>query len=104
MSSKTDNQKRKVLAVDDDPQSLKMLTKALEWDGYQVETASSGREAIEKIADWGPQLVLLDVDMPGLNGLETLTCLRSSAKYVSTLFVSAHSSTEDIIRGLDAGA
>jgi two-component system, cell cycle response regulator len=104
MTSKAENQKRKILAVDDDPQSLKMLSKALEWDGYQVETSSSGRDAIEKIAHWGPQLVLLDVDMPGLNGLETLTFLRSSAEYVSTLFVSAHSGTEDITRGLDAGA
>lgn len=104
MTSKAENQKRKILAVDDDPQSLKMLSKALEWDGYQVEVASSGRDAINKIAHWGPQLVLLDVDMPQLNGLETLTFLRSSEQYVSTIFVSAHNDTEDVIRGLDAGA
>ena len=98
------NPKRKILAVDDDPASLKVLVKALEWDGYQVESALSGREALEKMAQWGPHLVLLDVDMPNLNGLETLAFLRSQGEYVSTLFVSAHNDTGDVIRGLDAGA
>jgi two-component system, cell cycle response regulator len=104
MSSKVENQKRKILAVDDDPSSLKMLKKALEWSGYQVETASSGREALEKISDWGPHLVLLDVNMPDLNGIETLAFLRGSQEYVSTIFVSGQSGSEDVIRGLDAGA
>jgi diguanylate cyclase (GGDEF)-like protein len=104
MSVKVQNQKRKILAVDDDPQTIKIIAKALEFEGYQVEAAMSGRDAIEKIAQWSPNLVLLDVNMPGLNGLETLTFLRQSAEYVSTIFVSGKSDTEDVIRGLDAGA
>lgn len=104
MSSRIENQNRKILAVDDDPESLKLIQKALEWQGYQAQGATSGREALEKITAWEPHLVLLDVSMPGLNGLETLTFLRGSPEYVSTIFVSAHSNPEDVIRGLDAGA
>lgn len=104
MPSKAENQKRKILAVDDDPESLKVVKKALEWEEYQVETATSGHEALEKMAEWGPHLVLLDVSMPGLNGLETLAFLRGNNEYTSTLFVSGKSSHEDVIRGLDAGA
>ncbi|MCB0351773.1 MAG: diguanylate cyclase [Bdellovibrionales bacterium] len=104
MSSKVENQKRKVLTVDDDPESLKILKKALEWDGYQVETANSGSEAVAKISEWRPHLVLLDVNMPGLNGLETLSFLRNGQEYISTIFVSGKSSPDDVMRGLDAGA
>ena len=104
MGSKLENSSRKILSVDDDPESLKILKKALEWDGYQVETAASGEEAIRKITEWSPHLVLLDVNMPGLNGLQTLQFLRNCPEYVSTIFVSGESETEDVIRGLDAGA
>ncbi len=104
MSSKQENAHRKILAVDDDPQSLRVLQKALEWDGYQVAVAASGREAIHKMTEWGPHLVLLDVNMPDLDGLQTMEFLRKSTEYVSTIFVSGQSGQEDIIRGLDLGA
>lgn len=104
MSQKPENSKRKILAVDDDPESLRIVKKALEWEGYQIDTAVSGEEAIAKIMKWGPNLVLLDVSMPGLNGIQTLQFLRSSPEYISTIFLSGQSNTEDVIRGLDAGA
>ena len=104
MSSKSQNEKRKILAVDDDSESLKIISQALLWEGYQIETATSGREALDKIANWAQNLVLLDVNMPDLDGLDTLKLLRKSADYVTTIFVSAQSESEDIIRGLDAGA
>ena len=104
MSSKIENQKRRILAVDDDPESIRLLKAALEWDGYQVSTATSGEAALDKIATWHPHLILLDVRMPGINGLETLVQVRKSEEYVSTLFISGQSNSEDIIRGLDAGA
>ena len=104
MSNKADNIRRKILVVDDDPESQRIVKKALEYEGYLIETASSGEEAITKIMKWAPHLVLLDVSMPGLDGIQTLQFLRSSTEYVSTLFLSANSSPEDIVKGLDAGA
>lgn len=104
MTNKADNIRRKILAVDDDPESLRIVKKALEWDGYLIETAGSGEEAISKIMKWSPHLVLLDVNMPGLNGVQTLQFLRSSSEYISTLFVSADSDPDHIVKGLDAGA
>lgn len=102
--SKVENSRRKILSVDDDPQSLQLVRKALELNGYQVDVAQSGEEALNKITKWRPHLVLLDVNMPGLNGLQTLQFLRSSNEYVSTIFVSGDSDMEAVVRGLDAGA
>ncbi|MGE0762410.1 MAG: diguanylate cyclase [Bdellovibrionales bacterium] len=104
MSAALENNKRKVLVVDDDPAALRISAKALEFEGYQVETASSGQEAVAKMNTWRPHLVLLDVSMPGLDGLETLKILRARDEYVSVLFLSGKSASEDVIRGLDSGA
>lgn len=104
MSSKLENAQRRILVVDDDPDSQRVLIKALGWEGYQVKSADSGAVALEQIKNWNPHLVLLDVNMPGLNGLDTLQRLRENSDYVSTLFVSASTETPDVVRGLDAGA
>jgi diguanylate cyclase (GGDEF)-like protein len=104
MAKNIENAKRRILAVDDDPDSLSLVTKALEWEGYKVESAHSGEEALRKITKWEPNLVLLDVNMPGINGLQTLEFLRGSPDYISTIFVSGSSNTEDVVKGLDAGA
>lgn len=102
--SPVENKKRKILVVDDDETSRTLVGKALEYEGYQVRGAESGMVALNVIDDWKPHLILLDVNMPGLNGLETLAKLRVKDEYVSVMFVSANSKTEDVIRGLDAGA
>lgn len=95
---------RRLLVVDDDPDSLEIIAEALKWEGYQVELAPSGHEAIALIQKWNPHLVLLDVNMPGMNGVQTLADLRAKAQYVSVMFISGNSSTEAVISGLDAGA
>ncbi len=104
MGAQLQNQDRRILVVDDDPQSVRIVTAALSFDGYQVESASSGQQALALMRSWDPHLVLLDVQMPGLNGLDTLEVLRTQQGYVSCLFVSGKSDVEDVIRGLDAGA
>ena len=91
LSAPMDNKKRKILVVDDDDTSRTLVAKALEFEGYQVHQAENGQTGVNVIADWGPHLVLLDVNMPGLNGLETLAKLRVRDEYVSVMFVSANS-------------
>lgn len=95
---------RRLLVVDDDPDSLDIIVEALKWDGYQVRKAASGEEAISHIKEWSPHLVLLDVSMPGMNGIETLKDLREKEFYVSVMFISGNASSEAVIAGLDAGA
>jgi two-component system, cell cycle response regulator len=101
---KLEAQDRKLLVVDDDPDSLEIIAEALRWDGYQVKKARSGIEAIQIIREWAPHLVLLDVSMPGMNGVDTLRDLRSKEQYVSVMFISGDTSSEAVIAGLDAGA
>ena len=104
MSTSVDNNTRKILVVDDDDTSRRLVAKALEFQKYQVRQADSGINAIAMMDEWHPHLILLDVSMPGLNGLETLVRLRARDEYVSVIFVSGNSKTEDVILGLDAGA
>src|SRR4051812_30547777 len=99
--SPVDNKKRRILIVDDDETSRHLVGKALEYEGYQVAQAENGNAGLDKIAEWKPHLILLDVNMPGLNGLETLAKLRVMDEYVSVIFVSGNRKTEDIMRGLD---
>ena len=100
----TDQVRRRVLIVDDDDLNRRLVGKALEFEGYRVELAASGLEGLRKIDEYRPHLVLLDVNMPGLNGLETLAKLRVKDEYTSVVFVSANGKTSDVIAGLDAGA
>lgn len=103
-SMKIEPKDRRVLVVDDDPDSLSIIGEALRWEGYQVDTAISGQLAIEKIQTWNPHLVLSDVNMPEFSGIETLRDLRRKEQYVSVMFISGNSTTEAVINGLDAGA
>ena len=69
-----------------------------------MRQAENGITGVDVLNQWRPHLVLLDMNMPGLNGLETLAKLRAQDEYVSVMFVSADSRVEDVIRGLDSGA
>ncbi len=104
MSERVENRERRILIIDDDDLSRRLVAKALEYEGYQVTLADSGEAGVQRLTEFHPHLVLLDMNMPGLNGLETLAQLRARSEYVSVLFVSADTRSEDIIRGLDAGA
>jgi len=100
-----ESKERRLLVVDDDADSLAIIAEALRWEGYQVQTEISGQGALSAIRSWDPDLILLDVNMPGMNGLEALKDLRhKEEKYVSVMFISGNTSTEAVIAGLDAGA
>ncbi len=99
-----ENKKRRILVVDDDPSSREIVAKALEYEGYQTRQCESGNDGLKVMNEWVPHLILLDVNMPGLNGIETLARLRVRDEYVSVIFVSADCLRDDVVRGLDAGA
>lgn len=92
------------MMVDDDRDNLKLIGALLMHEGYDVSQAESAEEALEKLKTVEPDLILLDINMPGLSGLEMLKVLRGREKYVSVIFVSARSETGDVVRGLDEGA
>lgn len=98
------HKKRKILIVDDDPQILNLLLEALHKDGHITQGVSCGEMALATMKQWQPDLVLMDQDMPGLSGLETLKKLRSLENYTSVIFVSAHATPQIIIQSLEAGA
>jgi DNA-binding response OmpR family regulator len=93
----------KVLIVDDDPQLRLMLSHALRLDGFRVEEAASGEEALGRLEDGEPDLILLDVLMPGLGGLETCRRIRERSS-VPVIMLTALGRDEDVVAGLEAGA
>ncbi len=97
-------EKQSILVVDDDLDNLKLVSRTLEHMGYEVSTASSGEEGLKRLGEKTPDLILLDINMPGMSGIETLRLVRKNDKHVSIIFLTAKSETEDVIVGLDAGA
>jgi len=95
---------RRILVVDDDKDALRAVSRALEAEGYVAILATDGKTAIEKIKEAQPDLVLLDVQMPGLSGIDTLKYLRGRKEYVATMFLSAKSQVDEVVHGLDCGA
>ena len=91
------------LLLDDEENLRSMLAAALRHNGFEVESASSGREALDTIGSIGPDLVLLDVMMPDLDGFEVCRRLRSEGSRVPVLFLTARDGTEDKVRGLTLG-
>lgn len=99
-------QKERILIVDDDVDICRYVQVNLVLDGYEVEIAHDGEEGLRKAIDTQPDLVLLDVMMPGLDGTEVCRRLRSDARTIGTaiIFLTAKSQSTDKIAGLSAGA
>jgi two-component system response regulator MprA len=94
----------KVLVVDDDPQLREALTRALELDGYRVTTASNGVKALEAVSSQRPDVMVLDVMMPYVGGLDVCRTLRSRKDKLPVLVLTARDEVGDRVAGLDAGA
>ena len=101
----TDSKKIKILAVDDNIVNIKVLSQYLLKQEYDVIPASSGEEAIEKFKSDDPDIILMDIMMGGMNGLEATAKIKALAgdKWVPVIFMSALVSEEDKIKGLDVG-
>jgi DNA-binding response OmpR family regulator len=96
----------RILVVDDTPMNVKLLHDLLEVRGYAVETAASGEEGLAKVSDWQPDLVLLDVMMPGMSGYEVCEKLRAdpSTAALPVVLVTALDPDKERVKGLEAGA
>lgn len=96
----------RILVVDDDPDILQFVQINLELDGFRVETAPGGRQALERASENPPDLMLLDIMMPEIDGLTVLRRMRSNPTTgsVPVIILSARSLAEDRVKGLDLGA
>jgi two-component system response regulator MprA len=93
-----------VLVVDDDRAVRESLRRSLEFNGYDVALACDGAEALAGIAGFGPDVVVMDVMMPRLDGLEATRALRAAGNDVPILVLTARDAVGDRVEGLDAGA
>ena len=93
----------KILIADDDPQILRALRITLSARGYDVDTAADGREALRLATDGHPDIIVLDLGMPGLTGIEVIEAVRAWSS-VPILVVSGRSDSLDKVEALDAGA
>jgi len=97
---------KKILVADDEPDIVQLIEFNLAKDGYEVFTAKDGNDAIEKVKKYQPDLVVLDVMMPGKTGMEVCEYLRSQPEYQNILiiFLTALSDENSHIKGLELGA
>lgn len=95
----------KILIVEDDPISQKMVRDALQADGYETEEAESGEAALQKVAEHTPDLILMDIRLPGIDGLETTRRLKADPQTagIPVVAVTAHAMPEDESRIREAG-
>lgn len=95
--------RRRILVVDDEERMVRFIRLNLEHDGFQVSEAFNGKEAIQKIRDVTPDLILLDVMMPDLDGFEVLETVREVSQ-VPVIMLTAKGEEDDRVRGLELGA
>lgn len=102
----TEKKTQKILVIDDMPKNAKLLDDLLTVKGYLVETASSGAEGLEKVEIWKPDLVLLDIMMPEMNGYEVCERIRANpeTEIIPVVLVTSLDSAQERIKGLESGA
>jgi len=96
--------RRKILVVDDEPTFVKLISQTLTHKGYEVLTAGDGQEALRLLFANKPDLVLLDVKMPKMDGWQTCSRIRELSDVPIVMLTGKQKSEEDIVRGLDHGA
>jgi two-component system, OmpR family, response regulator MprA len=94
----------RVLIVDDEPAVRAALDRALRLDGYEITLAADGREALDHLADSRHDAIVLDVAMPGIDGLQVCRRLRDAGDRTPVLMLTARDAVDDRVAGLDAGA
>jgi two-component system KDP operon response regulator KdpE len=97
------NEHRRILVVDDEPQITRVLRTSLSSQGYDIRVANDGETALEILKDWKADLVITDLSMPNMDGLELCRTLRSSSQ-VPIIVLSVKSEERTKVRALDLGA
>ncbi len=95
---------QQILVVDDDPAITSVLRRGLTYEGYHVLTAQDGPDGLAQAREQAPELVILDIMMPGLDGWEVLRRLRAADATLPVLFLTAKDAPADQAQGLNAGA
>src|SRR4051794_17040097 len=90
----------RLLLVDDEDNLRSMLEAALRHSGFEVHPVATGREALDQVADARPDLIVLDVMLPDLDGFEVCRRIRATGDRTPVLFLTARDATEDKVRGL----
>src|SRR5688572_30272025 len=93
----------RILVVDDDPRIAASVRRALVYEGYEVQVAADGRAALDLARDQPPDLVVLDLMLPRIDGMEVCRRLRADGD-VPILMLTARDGTADRVQGLDSGA
>jgi two-component system response regulator MprA len=104
MSSTVDRERERVLVVEDDPHVRDAVERALRFEGYDVYTAVDGNDGLLKVDSITPQAIVLDVLMPGTDGLAVCRILRKRGNATPILMLTARHEVSDRVAGLDAGA
>ncbi len=97
-------EKMKMMLVDDEERFLETTKKLLARKGYDVLTATNGSEALEKLVTETVHVVILDVKMPGMDGVTTLKAIRSRYPMVEVIMLTGHATVESAVEGLKSGA
>src|SRR5262245_14440619 len=100
------NSKARILIVEDTPANIQTLAAILKEEGYQISVATNGKQALEVLARVLPDLILLDVMMPEMDGFETCKRLKAEAQWrnIPVIFLTAKTETSDIVQGFELGA
>jgi DNA-binding NtrC family response regulator len=93
-----------ILLVDDEPLNLDLLEQELTELGYAIEKADSGRTALDKLAGVSPDLVLLDYQMPGMNGVQVLTEIKKRQAGLPVIMITAYGTIERAVEAIKSGA
>jgi two-component system OmpR family response regulator len=93
----------RILVVDDEPNIVDVVSMALRFQGFAVEGAGTGREALERVASFKPHLMVLDVMLPDMEGFDVARRLGAQQGRVPIIFLTARDATEDKVRGLTLG-
>jgi two-component system OmpR family response regulator len=99
----SENGHHRVLVVDDEPNIADVITMALRYQGFEVQAAGTGRDAIAAVASFRPHLILLDVMLPDMEGFDVAKRLGAQQARVPIIFLTARDATDDKIRGLTIG-